>query len=85
MDGTDVCIVEGTYVSVLQTIDLRIFIDRTYNDTLEDRHSRSRDYMDEFTEKVLEVEHQIIQKHRDKADIVIDKSFNVNFIKVKSK
>lgn len=80
MSGVDVCIVEGIYVSVLQNLGTRIFIDRTYKDTLEDRHSRSRDYMDGFIEKVLDVEHEIIRKHREKADIIVDKSFNVHFV-----
>ncbi len=81
MTGIKVCIAEGTYTSLLKNIDKRIFIDRDHFDTMEDRHKRGREVMDTFIEKVLEIEHEIISKHKDKADIIIDKYFHVHFVK----
>ena len=82
-DMTDikVCIAEGTYTSLLKNIDKRIFIDRDRFDTMEDRHRRGREVMDPFIEEVLEIEHEIISRHKDKADIIIDKYFQVHFVK----
>lgn len=81
MTGIKVCIAEGTYTSLLENIDKRIFIDRDRFDTMEDRHKRGRDVIDTFIEEVLEIEHEIISKHKDKADIIIDKYFHVHFVK----
>jgi uridine kinase len=81
MSGIKVCIAEGTYTSLLKNIDKRIFIDRDRFDTMEDRHKRGREVMDTFIEKVLEIEHKIISRHKDKADIIIDKNFRVHFVK----
>lgn len=81
MTGIKVCIAEGTYTSLLKNVDRLIFIDRNYKDTYTDRHKRGRDASDSFIEKVLEIEHSIIHKHKALADIIIDKSFNVHFIK----
>jgi len=81
MKGIKVCIAEGTYTSLLKNIDKCIFIDRDRFDTIEDRHKRGREVMDTFIEEVLEIEHKIISKHKVKADIIIDKYFNVHFVK----
>jgi len=81
MTGIKVCIAEGTYTSLLKNIDKRIFIDRDHFDTMADRHKRGREAMDTFIEEVLEIEHEIISKHKDKADIIVDKYFHVHFVK----
>lgn len=73
----DCVIVEGTYVSILQQADYKIFIDRTYKDTLEDRIKRAREPITPFIENVLDIEHQIISGHKQYADCVIDKDFEI--------
>ncbi len=80
LDLTDVqvLIVEGTYTSLLET-DLRIFIDRTYLDTFEDRVKRARDPITPFVESVLAIEHKIIAGQAGFADIVLDKTFEIMF------
>ena len=40
LDGVQVLIVEGTYTSLLRHVDTRIFICRTWLDTLGDRHAK---------------------------------------------
>ncbi len=79
MTGVHVCVVEGTYTSLLKNVDKRIFIDRDYNETFNDRKNRARDKMDSFTEQVLEIEHQIIHNQKFMADIILDKNFKVHF------
>lgn len=72
-----VVIVEGTYTSLLGEINSRIFIDRDYKTTFEDRKKRARDPITPFIEQVLEIEHQIIKKHKALADVVIDATFKI--------
>ena len=70
-----VLIAEGTYTSLLEFVDLRVFIDRTYRQTLEARKRRARDKWEPFIRDVLEREHQIISQHRNLADVVVPDDF----------
>jgi uridine kinase len=75
----DVVIAEGTYTSLLSDINIRVFIDGDYRLTKKHRLSRNRDQsLDNnsdkdltFLEQVLQIEHEIISKHKNLANIVI--------------
>jgi len=73
----DIAVAEGTYTSLLDNADYRVFIDRTHEDTLDDRIARKRDPIDEFSVEVLQIEHEIISKHRSLADIIVMSDFSV--------
>jgi uridine kinase len=77
MDISDlkVLIAEGTYTSLLQFADFRVFIDRDYHQTLEARRRRARDKFEPFILDVLEREHQVISQHKALADVVIPADF----------
>jgi uridine kinase len=77
MDTGDlqVLVAEGTYTSLLQFVDIRVFIDRDYHQTLEARKRRARDKWEPFVQDVLEREHQIISQHKALADVVIPADF----------
>jgi uridine kinase len=75
-EDTEVLIAEGTYTSLLQFVDFRIFIDRDYHQTLEARKRRARDKFEPFVVDVLEIEHQIISQHKKFADVVVSEDFN---------
>jgi uridine kinase len=79
LDGIKVLIAEGTYTSLLKHIDTRIFICRNWQDTLEHRQKRKRGHEvgDPFIEQVLRLEHKIIAGHKQLADILITKDFDV--------
>lgn len=79
LDGIGVLIAEGTYTSLLKHVDTRIFIARTWLDTQEDRQKRNRgkEAGDPFTEQVLGTEHKIIAGHKQLADFVITKDYEV--------
>jgi hypothetical protein len=66
-----VLLVEGTYVTALAGIDLRVFIEGDYRQTDGIRHARSRDLIDETTNRVLAVEHEIITQQSVQADLII--------------
>lgn len=73
----DVVIAEGTYTTLLEHVDYRVFIDRDYHDTREDRKERGREKIDDFSEQIMKIEDRIISKHRDLAQIIIRKDFSV--------
>jgi len=74
----DFCIVEGTYASLLKNPDYKLFIKTTYLETLNSRIERSRDIINDFNKKVLEIEHQIIRNHKGLADVIIDKDLRIS-------
>ncbi len=72
----DVLIAEGTYTTTLKNADCKVFIDRNKMDTVESRKKRAREAQDKFLDNVLTIEHEIISKHKDLANIIITKQFN---------
>jgi uridine kinase len=73
----DIMIVEGTYILELEGFDFKIFIDRNYKDTYENRMKRNRDEQSDFVEKVLEIEHQTIRKFKNNADLILGKNYEL--------
>ena len=70
-----VIVVDGTYTSILNFVDFRIFIDRDYHQTKEARIRRGRDKIEPFLLDVLEREHKIIFQHKTLADVIIPPDF----------
>lgn len=77
--GVKVVVAEGTYTTLLKHVDTRVFIARNRLDTLEHRQKRNRgdEVGDPFIENILRVEHQIIAGHRQLADFVISRDYDV--------
>jgi uridine kinase len=77
--GITVVIAEGTYTSLLKHVDTKVFIARNRLDTLEHRQKRNRgnEVGDPFIEQVLMTEHKIIAGHKQLADFVITKDYDV--------
>jgi uridine kinase len=80
LTGVRAVIAEGTYTNSLQNVDCRVFINRTYHDTLGAREERARDKLNGFSERVLAIEHRIIKVHRTLADIIIKKDYSVEIV-----
>lgn len=75
-----VVIAEGVYTSLCEHVDCRVFIDRNRLETIEHRLKRGREEFDPFIEKVLTTEHEIISRHRSKADVIITREYAVEFV-----
>ena len=71
----DVFFAEGTYTTLLDHADFRVFIDRDIFDTRASRLKRNREKQDDFLEQILEIEHNIISNHKELADIIITKDY----------
>lgn len=79
LDGIDVVIAEGTYTTLLKHVDTKVFIARNRLDTLEHRKKRNRggEVDDPFVENILKLEHKIIAGHKQLADFVITRDYDV--------
>ena len=82
LENVKVVIAEGTYTSLLRNIDTKVFINRDWLSTLEDRRKRNRgkEVNDPFVEKILEMEHKIIAGHRYLADFIVNNQFDVTLV-----
>lgn len=81
-EDVDAVIAEGVYTSLCDNVDRRVFIARNRLETMEHRMKRGREEFDPFIEEVLTAEHEIISKHRERADIVITREYDVEFLTV---
>lgn len=72
-----IMIVEGVYTFMLENIDYKIFLDRTYLDTKELRKNRTRENYDPFVEEILAIEHKTIKALKSKSDLVISKDYDL--------
>lgn len=79
VSGARVVIAEGTYTTLLENANTRIFIARNYEDTRAHREKRQRaeSELDEFTANILVKEHETISSHRERADIIITRDYEV--------
>jgi uridine kinase len=82
LEGIDVVIAEGVYTSLCENVDRRVFIARNRLETLEHRMKRGREDFDPFIEDVLQMEHEIISQHRARADVVITRDYDVEYVTV---
>lgn len=75
-------IAEGTYTSRLENVNTRIFIDRDYRDTKKHRERRHRDdsELDDFIDRVLVIEHEIISADKARADIIVNGDYSVSSV-----
>lgn len=77
-----VAIAEGTYTTALEKADTHVFIDRSFEQTRAHRVKRNRDAseLDDFTEGVLRIEHDIISSHKPRARFVINNDYSVSIV-----
>ena len=75
LDGIKILIAEGTYTTALRNVHQRVFIDRTYIDTMEARKLRAREKQSSFLDKILKIEHNIISSHKSEADIIVTRDY----------
>jgi uridine kinase len=70
--GINVLIIEGLYSVKIQEANLKVFIESTYHDTLEEQKMSGKEEMDEFRMLVLEREHKVVQSLKPLADFYLD-------------
>ncbi len=77
VEDAKVVIADGTYTTALDNLTCRTFIDRSYLDTRDARKRRARERQDDHLAQILEIEHAVISTHRDRADILITRDYDV--------
>ena len=70
--GINVLIIEGLYSVKILEANLKVFIESTYHDTLEEQKISGKEEMDEFRMQVLEREHKVVQSLKPLADYYVD-------------
>ena len=82
LEGVEAVIAEGVYTSLCDNVDRRVFIARNRLETMAHRQKRGREKYDPSIERVLETEHEIISQHRPRADVIITRDYDVEFVTV---
>jgi uridine kinase len=80
LEGARVIVAEGTYTTLLDNVDTRVFIARNRLETMQARARRAREPADPFIEEVLQIEHGIISAHRARADVILSRDYEVEFV-----
>lgn len=75
--GVRVLIVEGTYVLMLDALDVRVFLQATHRETHERRLARNRDRWEPIMDTILEIEHGLIAPQAGRAHWLIDRTFQL--------
>ncbi|NTW24518.1 MAG: uridine kinase [Lentimicrobium sp.] len=70
--GIEVLIIEGLYSVKIEDANLKVFIEMTYHETMEEQIKSGKEQLDEFRMQVLEREHQVVQSLKPLADFYLD-------------
>ncbi|MBL7906623.1 MAG: hypothetical protein JNL22_16505 [Bacteroidales bacterium] len=70
--GIDILVVEGLYSVKIEGANLKVFIENTYHETMEEQKISGKEELDEFRMLVLEREHQVVQSLKPLADFYLD-------------
>lgn len=70
-------VIDGLYAINAEEVDLRVFIELTYHETKMSQLMRGKEPSDEFRLQILEREHINVQSLRPKADLVVDRNYDV--------
>lgn len=68
----DVLIIEGLYSIKIEESNLKVFIEQTYRDTMEEQKATGKEELDDFRMQILEREHQVVQSLKPMADFYLD-------------
>lgn len=78
----DILVVDGLYAIKTRDVDLRVYIDLTYHETKKNIGKRGKEKSDNFRLEVLEMEHQNILTLKPKADLIVNKDYEVEELKL---
>lgn len=73
----DLLILDGLYAIKAKDIDMKVFIDLTYNETKINQIIRMKEALSDFRLSILEREHLAVSSLKPQANLVVDKSYQV--------
>ena len=77
----NILVVDGLYAIKTRDIDLRVYIDLTYHETKKNIGQRGKENSDSFRFEILEMEHQNILTLKPKADLIVNKDYEIEEVK----
>jgi len=78
--GVDMLIVDGLYAIKVADVEISIFIELTYHETKKAQLVRGKEPQNDYRMQVLEKEHQEVLALKNKANVLINKMYEVNFM-----
>jgi uridine kinase len=72
--GIQLLIIEGLYSIKVKESDLKVFVEMTYKETMQEQLASGKEELDEFRMQILEQEHKVVQSLKPLADFYIDYS-----------
>ena len=60
------------YAVKVEKVNLKVFIENTYKDTLTIQKESGKEQIDDFRMKILEQEHKVVQSLKNSADFFLD-------------
>ena len=78
----DMLIIDGLYAIKTEGVDLAVFIELTYHETKKAQVVRGKEPQNEYRMAVLEQEHKMVSALCEKADILINKDYEVVPVKI---
>jgi len=73
----DLLVIDGLYAIDAPDIDLRVFIDLTYQETKINQIIRLKEELNTFRLKILDREHQAVTSLKPQADLIVNKAYQV--------
>lgn len=73
----DLLVIDGLYAIDAPDLDLRVFIDLTYQETKINQIIRLKEELNTFRLKILDREHQAVTSLKPKADLIVNKAYQV--------
>ncbi len=70
-------VIDGLYAINTKDVDLRVFIELTYHETKMSQLMRGKEPSDDFRMQVLEREHINVQSLKHKADLLVNRNYDV--------
>jgi len=80
----DILVIDGLYAIKIKGINLRVYIDLTYHETKHKRGHRGKENNDDFRFQILEMEHKSMLELKTKADLIVNKNYEVELAPDKS-
>lgn len=70
-------VIDGLYAINAERVDLRVYIELTYHETKKAQQDRGKEPQNEYRMRVLEQEHKQVLSIRHKADLMVNKEYEV--------
>jgi uridine kinase len=75
--AVEILILEGLYAIKAEGVDFRIYLERSWEDTLQAQVLRGKENLDETRMRILQQEHKMVESLRPGANLVINRDLSI--------